>query len=395
MMRRILKVGCRKVGNSRVALVRCQSYDRSAVESAVFEALHLLGGLDSILSGGGTCLLKPNILSPSTPEASITTHPEVVRAIAHAAKDVAVEVIAGDSPGRGDTRRAAEVSGIAAACKECSVEVVSFDDEVPVSHPNGRVCKEFILARQVVESSHIINIPKMKTHGLMTYTGAVKNLFGCIPGTLKARMHLRFQSAEEFSLMLLDLIAAVRPAVSVLDAVVAMDGDGPSHGRPRQFGAIIASCDPVAVDAVALLTAGVDPMRVPYLAAASELGIGAVRREDITILGDSIESIGVSDFRLPAGGPSRSVLRFAGAARRSVTAKPVIDESKCTGCAQCQRSCPPQVISISPEKKAVIADGRCIRCYCCHEMCPSGAISLHLGAVARFVDRFLDSMNRR
>ena len=89
--------------------------------------------------------------------------------------------------------------------------MVSFDDEVPVSHPNGRVCKEFILARQVVESSHIINIPKMKTHGLMTYTGAVKNLFGCIPGTLKARMHLRFQSAEEFSLMLLDSPAAVRP----------------------------------------------------------------------------------------------------------------------------------------------------------------------------------------
>jgi uncharacterized protein (DUF362 family)/Pyruvate/2-oxoacid:ferredoxin oxidoreductase delta subunit len=377
-----------------VALVRCESYDPEAIHSAVERAFRLLGGAESLLPHKGTCLVKPNLLSPSKPELAITTNPEVVKAVVAEVRKVAERVVVGDSPGRGDTLGAAEESGVASVCRDLGVDVVPFDEGSEVRLPEGRLCKEFFLALPIVQAEAVVNVAKMKTHGFMGYTGAVKNLFGCIVGTRKAKYHLRYQGKREFGAMLLDLLAAVRPVVSVLDAVVAMDGDGPSHGRPRPFGAILASADPVAVDSVALRLAGVDPSVVPYLRAAADYGVGAVAPEDVEVVGDSPESFTIRDFRMPGGERHRSLLRFGGAVKKSITARPVVNTSKCTGCAQCQRSCPPQVISMSG-KKAVIDHNRCIRCYCCHEMCPSGAIDLRMGLVARALDRFIDSLARK
>ncbi|HHX28451.1 MAG: DUF362 domain-containing protein [Bacillota bacterium] len=375
-----------------VALVRCESYDPEVVHTAVERAFDLLGGAESLLPRKGTCLVKPNLLSPSRPELAITTNPEVVKAVVTEVQKVVESVVVGDGPGRGDTLGAAEASGVASACRDAGVSVIPFDEGTEFRLPEGRLCKEFFLALPVVQAAAVVSVAKMKTHGFMGYTGAVKNLFGCIPGTRKAKYHLRYQEKDEFGLMLLDLLAAVRPAVSVLDAVVAMDGDGPSHGRPRPFGAILASADPVAVDSVALRLAGVDPRVVPYLKAAGDYGVGAVDSGDVEVLGDPPESFNIKDFRMPGGDRHRSLLRFGGAVKKSITARPVVNFSKCTGCAVCQRSCPPQVISMS-QKKAVIDDSRCIRCYCCHEMCPSGAIDLRMGPVARVLDRFIDSLS--
>ena len=377
-----------------VALVRCDSYDPEAVRAAVERAFRLLGGVESLLPSKGTCLVKPNLLSPSRPELAITTHPEVVKAVVTEVQKVAEGVVVGDSPGRGDTLGAAEASGVAQACRDVGACVISFDEGLDVKLPEGRLCKEFFLALPVVQAEAVVSVAKMKTHGFMGYTGAVKNLYGCIPGTLKAKYHLRYQGKEEFGLMLLDLLAAVKPAVSVLDAVVAMDGDGPSHGRPRPFGAILVSTDPVAVDSVALRLAGVEPTVVPYLKAAAEHGAGAVAKEDVEVVGDPPGSFAIKDFRMPSGNRHRSLLRFGGFMKKSITARPVVNMMKCTGCAVCQKSCPPQVISMS-QKKAVIDHGRCIRCYCCHEMCPSGSIDIRMGLVARALDRFIDSLARK
>ncbi len=376
-----------------VALVRCESYDPESVQRSVERAFSLLGEAENLLPRQGTCLVKPNLLSPSKPELAITTNPEVVKAVVAEVRKVAEHVVVGDSPGRGDTLGAAEESGVASVCRNLGVDVVPFDEGQKVRLPEGRLCKEFFLALPVVRAQAIVNVAKMKTHGFMGYTGAVKNLFGCITGTRKAKYHLRYQGKHEFGVMLLDLLSAVRPAVSVLDAVVAMDGDGPSHGRPRPFGAILASADPVAVDSVALRLAGVDPTVVPYLKAAADYGVGAVAPEDVEVVGDPPESFTIKDFRMPGGERHRSLLRFGGAVKKSITARPVVNISKCTGCAECQKSCPPHVISMSG-KKAVIDHNRCIRCYCCHEMCPSGAIDLMMGLAARALDRFIDSLSR-
>ena len=379
---------------AKVAVQRCNSYDPPAVALAVNSAFSSLGGLDVLLKDRGPCLVKPNILSPSAPSTAITTHPAVVEAVARSLLSCGYNVSVGDSPGRGDTVRAAEASGIAEACRKAGVPVVAFDQEVSVGQPSGMVCKEFQLARPVVDAGSIVNVAKMKTHGFMTYTGAVKNLFGCIPGTMKAKMHLRFQEPRDFCLMLLDIYRLVNPALSVLDAVIAMDGDGPSHGRPRPFGVILVSTDAVALDTVAMHLAKADPMRVPYLAEARRLGVGETRLESIEIAGEALESCEVQDFRLPDGGEPSTLFRWGARARRVVTASPEIDLSKCTGCAQCARSCPPHVISIM-QGKASIDHSSCIRCYCCHEMCPEGAITLRRGHLARLTERVLDSFNRK
>lgn len=388
------RVGVIPVAKARVALVRCDSYDPGAVGAAVERAFRLLGGVECLLPRESTCLVKPNLLSPSRPELAITTHPEVVKAVVIEVKKVARKVAVGDSPGRGDTLGAAEASGVAQACRDAGVEVVPFDEGSDFRLLEGRLCKEFFLARPVLEADAVVSVAKMKTHGFMGYTGAVKNLFGCIPGTRKAKYHLRYQGREEFGIMLTDLLLAVRPAVSVLDAVIAMDGDGPSHGRPRPFGAILASRDPVALDSVALRLAGVDPAGIPYLKAAAERGAGAMYERDVEVVGDEPGSFVIKDFRMPTGNRHRSLLRLGGILKSSITAKPVVDTEKCTGCAVCQRSCPPQVISVV-RKKAVIDDSRCIRCYCCHEMCPSGAIRLRMGMAARALDRFIDCLARK
>lgn len=383
-----------QVSATRVAVQKCVSYDPGVVAEALQKEFASLGGLPELLGDRRSCLLKPNLLSPSAPATAITTHPAVVGAAAEALLSSGYDVSAGDSPGRGDTLRAAEASGIAEACRKAGARLVSFDEEVQVKHPSGRVCKEFELSRPVIDAGCIINLAKMKTHGFMTYTGAVKNLFGCIPGTKKARMHLRFQEPKDFCLMLLDIYELVHPALSVLDAVIAMDGDGPSHGRPRPFGAILASTDAVALDTVAMHLAKADPMRVPYLAEARKLGIGETRLENIEVVGEPIKSLEVDDFHLPQGGEPSGLFRLGARARRVVTPSPLVDQAKCTGCAQCARSCPPHVITMFGGK-ARIDHSSCIRCYCCHEMCPQGAISLKRGRMARLTERVLDSFNRK
>jgi len=382
------------VAGARVAVKKCESYDPQAVGKAVREAIALLEASHTLMERAGTCLVKPNILSPSPPSAAITTHPTVVASVCQVLQDIGADVAVGDSPGRGDTLRAAEVAGIAAACRELGVPLVPFDEEVAVKYPAGSVCKEFAIAAPVFSAASLVNVAKMKTHGFMTYTGALKNLFGCIPGTKKAALHLRFQEPGEFSLMLLDLYRLISPALSVLDAVVAMDGDGPSHGRPRPFGAILASTDAVALDTVAIHLVKGDPMRVPYLAAARKLGVGETVLERIELVGDTVESIAVEDFRFPGGGGPSRLFRWGARARKVITATPVVDPLKCTGCGQCARSCPPQVITIA-DRRAWIDRSSCIRCYCCHEMCPVGAIELRRGGAARFTERVLEALDRR
>jgi len=388
----------------KVALATCRSYSQDNVSHAVGLATDLLGGAEAFLPRprDGFVVVKPNMLSPYPPERAVTTHPAVVGAVLDLFKQAGAKVVVGDSPGHGSVSGVAAKCGIAAVCREAGVDLVSFDDGVARKHPAGRVCKEFVLARPIVDASAVINIGKMKTHGFMTFTGAVKNLFGCIPGAEKLRMHLRYNDPRAFSLMLLDLAGLVKPRLSILDAVVAMDGDGPSHGRPRHIGAILASEDPVALDVVALRLAGVDPMRVPYLRAAREVSAGSTRPEEIEVVGAPPEEFHVTGFALPPAARATSgIFTVVRAVRKHVTAIPWVDAAKCVACGVCAESCPPGAITVgsagTAAGTAAIAPGtamidrhRCIRCFCCHEMCPEGAISLRRGVIASIADRALE-----
>jgi len=377
----------RNLKSTKVALVKCESYEREGVNEAVERAVSLIGGVEAFIPKHGPVLLKPNMLSPSPPERAVTTHPAVVYSVARLFEQASCKVQIGDSPGRTDVNTVASASGILAAAKEARAELVSFNEAENIYHSHGLFCREFTLGVPILRCGILVNLPKMKTHNLTGFTGAVKNLFGCIPGLRKSQMHLRFSDPYHFCGMLMDLALAVQPGLTVMDAIVAMDGQGPSHGDPFPLGAIIASTDPFAVDTVALQLVGVELSKVPYLQIFREQW----GSQQIEVVGNKVEDFAETGrfFRMPTGTSKEIITRWLGVGRKYLTAIPMIDVSRCQKCGVCARSCPPRAISFTRDMVPSLDYSRCIRCYCCSELCPNNAIILKRGLLARLADRIL------
>lgn len=376
-----------------VAICRCDSYVPKEVDRALRRLMSLIGA-DALLPKEGRVLVKPNMLSPVSPERAVTTHPEVVFAVAKYLSERCEHVDIGDSPGRGEYPLVCETTRITDAAHRSGASIVSFEEEVPTKHLAGHVCKEFPLARPVVSSAALVNVAKMKTHGLMTFTGAVKNLYGCVSGARKAHLHFRYQEPEDFGQMIADLVELVKPAISILDAILGMDGEGPSHGRPRNVGLLMASPDPVALDVVAMHVAMADPMTVPYLKACRKHGVGETNLENIDILGERLREVQIADFLMPERpGSSPLTFRWAGPLRKELSPIPMVSPKLCERCGQCAASCPPKAMTVS-DSGVTIQRKLCIKCYCCQELCPSGAISLKKRPLARLAEAAADLIRR-
>jgi len=370
-----------------VSLVQCVEYDRKRTFAAVKRAIDLLGGMDAFIKPGQKVLLKPNLLKASPPEAAVTTHPEVLRSVIRLVRSARADAIAGDSPGLGELRRVAEKSGILAVLDEEDVPLVELNETVTI-RSSGRF-QRFEVARIAREVDAIINLPKLKTHGMTVLTGAVKNLFGCIPGKRKVQWH--FNTGVDhgaFALMLVELAAVLKPSLTIMDAIVGMEGNGPGSGEPRTIGAVLAGVDPVALDVVAGALVGVAPVNLPVIAAAAKARIGASSLNEVRIVGDPLASVAVADFRLPPREHTEWTLPEW--ARRqlkdALTTRPIIDQHSCIRCGICQNDCPQQAIS-SSSRGLSIDYRRCIRCFCCQEFCPQGAITVGKGWALRLFGR--------
>ncbi|MGE5541477.1 MAG: DUF362 domain-containing protein, partial [Bacillota bacterium] len=265
-------VGLTQAKETAVAIQRCSSYDRREVEKAVAACFESSGV--RMPSPDTRVLIKPNMLVPALPDRAITTRAEVVRAVIAILRECTPHLVVGDSPGFGLCREVAEIAGIARVCREMDVRLGTFSSTTTLHNPRGEVCRRFEVAREVIEADAVVNMPKLKTHGLVGLTCAVKNLFGCIPGLGKQHLHLRMQEVGAFAGMLVDLCDAVRPALTVVDAVMAMEGRGPRHGDPREVGLILAGANPYRVDVAACAVLGIEPATVPTVAAAHRRGLG-------------------------------------------------------------------------------------------------------------------------
>ena len=361
--------------------MRCHSYEQGEVEAQVRAAVDQLGGFAAYVKPGEKVLVKPNLLVGAAPERAISTHPAVMRAVIRGCQEAGTEVWVGDSSGFGNSRANAAQSGIIAVCEETGARFTPFDTVREVPFPDGKIAKRFLLGEPVVTADKVISVAKFKTHGLMMYTGAVKNLYGTIAGREKTRLHLSYQNGRDFGAMLLDLYRLVRPALSIVDAVVGMEGDGPRNGTPRQVGLILAGSDGVAVDTVGAALIGLAPHNVPYLACAAEMGL-ATDLSQIEIAGVSLSEARVQGFKLPPVGDGRPVPAWLGDfGRKLVTARPIVDAARCAACGACRQNCPPGAIRLE-NHRAVIDDDKCIRCYCCQEICPHAAIELRRGLMA-------------
>ena len=370
---------------SNVAIASCRSYDRTEVEKAVAKCLHELGGIGNFISAGERVLVKPNLLAADPPEKGTDTHPEVVRAVLLEVLQIGANPIVGDSPGFGSLSRVAEKAGIAQVCRELGVPLAGFNEDVEVKTcPEGKVLKSFPLVKEITEVDAIINVSRVKTHGLTRLTGAVKNLFGCVAGLHKGEMHFRLQRADVFQGMLIDLALTLKPTLTIVDGVTAMEGAGPRNGSLRHLGLILAGENPFSVDAVIARLVGLHFQEVPLLALAVQRGITGIRDSEIEIRGEELENFIIQDFKVPTSStridlkvPEWVIRLF----RRYVSPYPVIHDN-CKRCLVCLQACPAKVITLSAGKVR-IKDEECIRCYCCQELCPHDAIELKVPLLGR------------
>ncbi len=344
---------------------------------------------------GDRVLVKPNFLWPKPVETAVTTHPLVIMETCKILNDLGAKIFIGDSPSRGSAMMAAKKIGIEEPARKLGVTIVNFTKPVTVEVKNPIRFRRLDLARESLGFNHVINLAKLKTHDLMVLTLAVKNMFGCVVGGRKPLYHLETEhSPRAFAELHLEIYRYFSPTLSVMDAVVAMEGNGPNSGDPKKLGVMLASPDAVALDSVAGAMVGFPFEYNLHALLGTEHKVGNGNPAQIKILGPLLEELKCRDFKLPHAGPPESgritpVVKWIvgdGIARR-----PVFDHVKCTRCAACIDTCPAKCLSFAPDRKKIagfneqvaIDRNKCIHCFCCQEVCPEGAIASRKSWLAR------------
>jgi uncharacterized protein (DUF362 family)/Pyruvate/2-oxoacid:ferredoxin oxidoreductase delta subunit len=363
----------------QVCIEKLDSYDRAQVKAALISLLAPLGGMERFVKPGERVLIKPNLLAGKPVAAAVTTHPEVVRAVIELVQQAGGIALVGDSPGVGSGRKVAERCGVLEVVAETGAEFIPFEEALPIAGTG--TFRQFELARPYLEADRLINLPKLKTHEMMTMTCAVKNLFGAVVGTQKAAWHLKAGADKElFAQMLLEVYRLREPDLNIVDAVVAMEGNGPGSGDPCQFGVVMAGDNAVAVDVVAAELAGI-PKQLLYVEnAARRLALPGADRHEIECLGEPPDGLAPPALRLPHlsdvqfGLPGFLKNRL----RNQLTSRPEAIGGSCELCGICVRACPPEAIAVAGGKLR-FDYRRCIRCLCCRELCPHAALRLRDG----------------
>ncbi|MFQ6101995.1 MAG: DUF362 domain-containing protein [Anaerolineae bacterium] len=367
---------------SVVSIAACETYEPDAVRQAVTGVLAPLGGIGRFVRPGMQVLLKPNLLAAADLERAITTHPAVVQAVAELVQEAGGTVLIGDSPG-GSVKDVSQVwrrSGMTEVAARTGSRLVPFDG-VTWKRLNGN---DYFIAHPVLEADLVINLPKLKTHILTLFTGAVKNLFGTIPGTRKREVHYRAPGIQDFSRALADVLELVRPGLTIMDGVLGQEGNGPGMGgTPRRYDCLAASADPVALDAVMAQALGYRPGEVLHLAQADTRGLGVSNPDAVRIEGNR-QALDFGAVSLPkARWYFRAPSWISAPLRVAIRVRPRLTVSECAGCGRCVEACPQD--AITPGQPPDFDLDRCIGCFCCAEVCPQGAITLHRSLIARLV----------
>ena len=363
-------------------ILRRASYNYPDLKGLVFEMLERL--IPAVIGRGSRVVIKPNLLGPAPPEKAVLTHPLVVRAVVEYVIAKGARPQISDSPAMGTFAKVLKESGIQAAVEGLDVECREFTAStiVDIGEPFGRV----ELARDALEADVLINLPKLKTHSQMLLTLGVKNLFGCVVGFRKPEWHFRTGvDREMFALLLVRLYDVLRPAVTLLDGILAMEGEGPGNGGvPRHLGVVLGSRDAPALDAVVCDMFGLPADALPTNRAAGRIGLFSGRFD---LDGELLR---VQDFKIPrmvplVFGPAC----FHSILRRHLVQRPVLKrEQPCRVCGDCRRYCPAGAIAQGRDRVMFDYD-KCIRCYCCIEVCPHGALGTEEPLLGRIVGRVM------
>ncbi len=380
----------------RVSIVKCEDYLPDTVSDALNAVLEPLGGLDWV-EEGMTVAIKANLVSYLHPDKAATTHPSLLCALTKMLKNRGARVIVGDSPG--GLYNSVYVSRIYAATgmkqvQEAGAELNQNFTQKDVHCDSSVIAKDFTYTAWLDQADAIINFCKLKSHGMMGMSAAAKNLFGTIPGTMKPEYHYRFPDIRNFSNMIIDLNEYFKPVISIVDAVIGMEGNGPTAGTPRRIGALAASQSAYALDMLCAHLIGIEPSQVPTLQAAIGRGLVPGELSSIEVIGE-YEQFRQEGFKLVTG--SRS-LQFSKESKTvigklsakflesALSARPNVLKGECVGCRECFRICPAKAITMV-DGKPKIDRKKCIKCFCCQEFCPKGAMKVHRTWIAKLLEQ--------
>jgi len=376
-----------------VAVVPCADYEPAQLRAALGDLIDRVGGLDWVRPGMRIAI-KANLVSAMAPETAATTHPALIDALASMLRECGAMPVVGDSPGglynASHLNRVYAVSGMDRTCAELNRDFSTRE----ISLPEGRVCKTAMVTGWLTECDGIINFAKLKSHGMMGLSAAAKNLFGSIPGTMKPEYHFRFPNPADFAGMLVDLDEFWKPQLHLVDAVVAMEGNGPTAGTPKAVGCLLAGENPHRIDLLCAHLIGLDAGTVPTLCAAQERGLCPARVEDLCIDGpwqafvardfSIITQRNGLQFQSFLGGGKRGAL-FSKFLTRTIAARPAVEKASCVGCRKCEQVCPAVAIAMK-RGRPVVDRAVCIRCFCCQEFCPKGAMKVKRPPLARLLE---------
>ncbi len=380
----------------QVSIVKCKTYQPDELSEKIREALRLIGGIERFIRPGSKVLVKPNLLMAATPDTGITTHPEFTRQVLRILKEINCRIYLGDGPSVFGSQmenivKVYDQTGLRKMAEEEAVELVTFDKRYMPATPEGAQ-GYFPLAQYVKDCDYILNLPKFKTHEYMIITGAVKNLFGLIPGTFKLECHKNFQQPEHFAKMLLDVCTAVKPALSIVDGITGMEGNGPAtSGTKRDIGLVLAGGDPVALDTVIAAVMNARPENIYTIKEALNRNLPGASLNNIDVLGEKLKNAVIRGFRLPEISLPRAILNnlppfAANLLKKLLTFQPKIDSDVCRLCNACVNNCPQKTMS-NKNGKIVIDYSGCISCFCCREVCPYAAIGIKKSFLARLLGK--------
>lgn len=378
-----------------VSLVRCTDYEIDHVRAALCRLLEPLGGLEWV-TPHMKIVIKANLVAGRPPEDAVTTHPALLCALSGLLTERGAEVVIGDSPG--GVYNAAYLNRIYQRCGAVEAErygaALNQNFEVKEQHfAEAAAAHDFKYTAYLDNADAVINCCKLKTHGMMGMTCAVKNMYGMVPGSVKSEYHYHYSNPMDFARMIVDLNRARPARLHIVDAVVGMEGNGPTAGTPKPIGCLLASTDPYRLDMICAGLIGLPPACVPTIAAARELGLCPADIDAISVSEPwqpylvpdfknirNAEKLAQQDGNEAIWGKALSRLL-----RAVMSSRPAVKKDECIGCAECQRICPAKVITMVNGKPRIDRK-KCIRCFCCQEFCPVGAMKVARTAVARVLE---------
>ena len=377
-----------------VYVYKCNKYDETLVELAYQDILVKPGLLDFVKEGMKVGI-KVNLVGNFNPDKAATTHPILVKVLCKLLIERGAIVTIGDSPGglftEGILKSAYKGAGLT-ICEEVGAKL-NYDVSTKVIKVDKHVVKNLDVSNWLLEQDALINFSKLKSHGMMALSASVKNMFGIVPGVLKPEYHYRYPNHDDFANMLIDLNEVFECKLNLVDAVIGMEGNGPTQGTPRLIGCILASSAPYPLDVVCakLIDLNIDNV---YTITESIKRVKTTTFDEL-ILNESIDDLIIKDYKNILPGKSMEFSeKFKGPIGKIInpiiakvlTVKPKVKKKECIGCKKCENICPVNAITMK-DKKPIINRDKCIRCFCCQEFCPVGAMKAHKNLIVKVLTK--------